>query len=235
MSLPQSREVLPVTASIAHRHGPILLAYCGAAAVAFLLGGVTELQWPIGDAAWRTPSGDRVLTEQKWSLFAAGVDMLWNQIEYDIEMDEDDADLGLVAFDRLTPEQKLVMLADVANALKSVSVKTPRHTASNEATIAAVFSVLYGALECEIDVATDEELPPSASICHLLLTCCSNEGGLEDPLPDANSEDLEAWEWILEEIERRANPLGLRLPVVQRLDGLAARSGRARSADRRDR
>lgn len=152
---------------------------------------------------WRTPSGDRVLSEPEWALFAAGVDMLWNWIEYDIEMGEDDANLGLVAFDRLTPEQKLVMLADVANALKSVSVKTPRHTASNEATIAAVFTVLRGVLECEIDVATDDEMKSLTSIRQLLLACCSDADGYEGQLPDANSEDIEAWNWILEEIEER--------------------------------
>jgi hypothetical protein len=50
-------------------------------------------------------------------LFAAGVALLWDWIEPEIEAGDADADLGLVAFDRLTPEQKLVMLADVANAL----------------------------------------------------------------------------------------------------------------------
>src|SRR5580700_6603300 len=117
---------------------------------------------------WRTPDGNRVLTEPEWALFAAGVDLLWDWIESDIEAGDDDADLGLVAFDRLTPEQKLVMLADVANALRSVSVPTPRHTSSNEATIAAVFSVIRGAYELEIDVATDEEMPPSTAIRQLL-------------------------------------------------------------------
>jgi hypothetical protein len=70
------------------------------------------------------PSGDRILTQPEWALFAAGVDLLWDWIESDIEAGGDDADLGLVAFDRLTPEQKLVMLADVANALRGVSVLT---------------------------------------------------------------------------------------------------------------
>src|ERR1700684_582522 len=99
---------------------------------------------------WRTPSGDRVLTEPEWALFAVGVDVLWNWIESDIDAGGDDANLSLVAFDRLTPEQKLVMLADVANALRTVSVRTPKHTASNEATIAAVLTVVRGELECEI-------------------------------------------------------------------------------------
>jgi hypothetical protein len=144
-----------------------------------------------------------VLTEPEWALFAAGVELLWDWIESDIESGGDGADLGLVAFDRVTPEQKLVMLADVANALRSVSVPAPRHTASNEATIAAVFSVLRGALECEIDNATDEELTPSTSIRHLLLACCFGEDDFEDPLPDASSDDPEAWDLILEEIVER--------------------------------
>jgi hypothetical protein len=113
---------------------------------------------------WRTPCGNRVLTEPEWALFAACVDLLWDWIESDIESGHDDANLGLVAFDRLTPEQKLVMLADVADALRSVSVPMPRHSASNEATIAAMFTVIHSLLECDINGATDEEMTPSASI-----------------------------------------------------------------------
>jgi hypothetical protein len=146
---------------------------------------------------------NRVLTEPEWALFAAGVDLLWDWIESDIEAGGDDANLGLVAFDRLTSEQKLVMLADVANALRTVSVPLPRHTASNEATIAAVFSVLRGALELEIDVATDDEMPPSASIRQLLLACCSDADDYDDLLPGVSSEDLEEWGLILEEIVDR--------------------------------
>jgi hypothetical protein len=152
---------------------------------------------------WRTPRGDRVLTEPEWALFAAGVDVLWDWVESEIDTGADDANLGLAAFDGLTPEQKLVMLADVANALRIALVRTPKHTASNEATIAAVFIVLRGELECEIDVATDEEVTPCTSIRQLLLACCSIAEGYEDPLPDASNEDLEAWDWILDEIVDR--------------------------------
>jgi hypothetical protein len=95
------------------------------------------------------------------------------------------------------------MLADVADALRSVSVPMPRHTTSNEATIAAVFSFLRGALELEVDVATDDEMPPSVSIRQLLLACCIGEDDHEDPLPDASNEDPEAWDLILEEIVDR--------------------------------
>ena len=152
---------------------------------------------------WRTPDGDRVLTEPEWALFAAGVDLLWDWIESDIDTGDDNANLGLVAFDRLTPEQKLVMLADVADALRTISVSMPCHTASNEATIAAVLTVIHEELECELEMAADEEMAPSTSIRQILLSCCSAADDHEDPLPDVSEEDLGAWDMLLEEVRDR--------------------------------
>jgi hypothetical protein len=55
----------------------------------------------------------------------------------------------------------------------------------------------------KIDVAIDEEMPPSTAVRQLRLACCIGEDDHKDPLPDASNEDPEAWDLILEEIVDR--------------------------------
>src|SRR5690348_16992754 len=111
---------------------------------------------------WRTQDGDRALTEAEWALFSVGLDLLRASVEEDISAETNHADTGIAVFDRLTPEQKLALLADAALALRDPAIPTPRHTAANEGAIAAVFSMIRVALETELDSAGlegEEERP----------------------------------------------------------------------------
>src|SRR5581483_305273 len=81
---------------------------------------------------WRMQDANRVLTEAEWALFRTGLDLLRDSIEEDIRAETDDADTGIPVFDRLTPEQKLALLADTAHALRDPAVPMPHHTAANE-------------------------------------------------------------------------------------------------------
>jgi hypothetical protein len=151
---------------------------------------------------WRMEEGDRVLTEAEWALFAAGLDLLLDFIEEDISAATDDTETGVVVFDRLTPEQNLALLADVASALRDPSVPTPPHTAVNEGAIMAVFFTLRMELEAELDAAGGDEAPATA-IRRLLLAACADSDDREEPLPDLNSLGLAPWNWLVEEIEGR--------------------------------
>src|SRR4051794_19396909 len=100
---------------------------------------------------WRTGVGDRILTETEWALFNSGLGLLVDFVEEDIRDSTDNADSGIPAFDRLTPEQKLGLLANTVRALVDPAVPTPRHTAANEGAIAAVFAMIRVNLETEIE------------------------------------------------------------------------------------
>ena len=80
---------------------------------------------------WRMQDANRVLTEAEWSLFSTGLDLLRDTIEEDIRSETDGADTGIPVFDRLTPEQKLALLADTAQALRDPATPMPHHTAVN--------------------------------------------------------------------------------------------------------
>ena len=151
---------------------------------------------------WRTQDGDRVLTEAEWTLFRAGLELLCEAIEEDIRAGTDDADTGIAVFDRLTPEQKLALLADTVFALREPATPTPRHTAANEGAIAAVFSMIRVELETELDLAgmEDEEEKPT-EIRRMLRAVCEGSEDREVALPDEASTDAEEWDWLLEEFE----------------------------------
>lgn len=147
--------------------------------------------------------GDRVLDEAEWALFAAGLDLLWDEVERDISDGADDSDTGVGAFDRLTPEQKLALLAAVAAAVRDPAVPCPRHTAANEGAVAAVFAAARGLLADELDGAEPPGGGETTELRGLLLAAAGDPDGREDPLPDPAGTDPEPWEWLLEEVEDR--------------------------------
>jgi hypothetical protein len=156
---------------------------------------------------WRTHTGDRVLTDAEWCLFEVGLDGLRDSIEVDISTQGDDTETGVSVFDRLTPEQQLVILADTASALRDPNIPTPRHTAANEATIAAVLAEVRGALEMELDYARMEGVSLTAEtteVRRMILALWeddSEEWG--EPLPNNTDADAEGWVLLLELFEER--------------------------------
>src|SRR5437868_297447 len=100
---------------------------------------------------WRMHDGNRVLTEAEWEVFRTGLDLLRDFTESDISAGEDDMDTSVPAFDRLTAEQKLALLADVASAVRQPEVPMPHHTAANEGAIMAVLVTFRDMLREEVD------------------------------------------------------------------------------------
>jgi hypothetical protein len=153
---------------------------------------------------WRMQDANRVLTEAEWKLFSTGLDLLRDSIEEDIRYGTDEVETGVPVFDRLTPEQKLALLADTAQALRDPATPMPHHTAANEGAIAAVFSMIRVELETELDAAGmegEEEKP--TDIRRLLRAVGEELEEREEPLPDESAPDAEEWEWLVEEFEGR--------------------------------
>jgi hypothetical protein len=146
------------------------------------------------------PDGDRVLTEAEWALFRAGLDALWDFIEED----DDPAGLsetGVRVFDVLQPEQKIALLADVAQALLDPTISPPEHTAANEGAIAAVFAIVRMALDTELFEATEGDSP--TTMRQLLRAAAAESEDEEIELPTVTEADRDEWEWVLESIEGR--------------------------------
>ena len=155
---------------------------------------------------WRTEDGDRVLTEAEWKLFATGLDLLLHWIDSDISSgsgsDSAIAQVGMKAFDLLTPEQKYALLADVALALRDEATPAPFQTAANEAAIAAVFDCVMSMIETEIEAQIDGQSESGITVRQLMLDAIGI-ADREDELPSPDCTEKEDWRFLMEEIESR--------------------------------
>ena len=145
---------------------------------------------------WRMHDGDRVLTESEWVVFRAGLDLLRDFVESDISAEEDALQTGVPAFDRLTAEQKLSLLADVASAVRDQTIPIPVHTAANEGAIMAVLETFREMLQGEVDSGDDRQTDLRASLLALVA-----DEDIRPPQP--TSKKWDAWSNLCECITER--------------------------------
>src|SRR5207237_7184912 len=141
---------------------------------------------------------DRVFTGAEWALFKAGLDRLRAEIEADISGETDDAETGVPVFDRLTPEQKLALLADTSHALRDPSIPTPAHTAASEGAVMAVLNTFRGLLEAELDEADDSGSGSPADLRLLLRAVAGEYDARDGKLPSPTRTSLRVWDDVLE-------------------------------------
>jgi hypothetical protein len=153
---------------------------------------------------WHTEEGDRTLSEPEWALFSTGIALLWASIEDDIRYETDDTEMGVPIFDRLTPEQKLALVADIADALRDPVAPSPHHTAANEGAIAAVFSMIRVSLETELGIEGANGIDEKPTRIRRMLRAVGEEPeDREWQVPDETATDADEWDWLVEEFEGR--------------------------------
>ena len=139
---------------------------------------------------WWTPDGERILQGAEARLFREALGMI-------VDMVRDDAEglwqFGAPPFDKLQPNQKLAVLAQVGTALLCKDQPMPRLTAALEAAVGAVYEAVRILVEMEIDQTPEWRESPSWR--ELVLAAC-RERGIEDLL-DPESEDLDEWEVLV--------------------------------------
>lgn len=153
---------------------------------------------------WRMQSGNRVLSPAEWQIFVYGLGIVRDSVEEEIEYECNDFDTGVAVFDRCSSEQKLALLADVAKALSDPVVPCPKHTAANEAAVAAVLRQFWTCLEMEVEQdGTDyHDGDGRYRSRQLLLSAFADENDCDD-LPSHTESDLSEWSWVYEELEER--------------------------------
>lgn len=106
---------------------------------------------------WRTSSGDRVLHIQERNLFVRAAACLLDHLEE--EIGDCDADIawptGVVPFDSLEPQARIVLLRDIVQALTDPAVPTPDLTAITEAAVHAIYRFILHEIGIEIDFRRD--------------------------------------------------------------------------------
>jgi hypothetical protein len=139
---------------------------------------------------WRMQTGNRVLTPAEWSCLAIGVGYLFDQVCADVDDETDDVETGVAVFDRLTAEQKLLILADTAEALVRPEVPWPELTAVREGTVAAMFASL------EFLIGLEVEMGEETTWRRALLAALADDP--PDEMPAADCDDDSEWELTVE-------------------------------------
>jgi hypothetical protein len=144
---------------------------------------------------WHMEEGDRAMTASEWGIFQLGLAELVTHIEEDFNYETDAAETGVKVFDRLTVEQKLALLADVADALHDPDVPMMDLTAASEGAVAAVFVVTSALLREEI--AENR----ATTMRSLLLANANEQESDSADLPRLKSRKWGDWDLLMECLE----------------------------------
>lgn len=168
---------------------------------------------------WYMQSGKRVLTKAEWACLAGPLELYLDRLFID-----DDSDVGVTVFDRLTAEQKLLILAETCEALCLPEIRAPDRTALNEATIAALFELLRNTVLVEVDC--DPDL--GSQYREALRSAMADEREIK--LPEVDSKDANEWNSLVEDFVGRVlsgndyefsdDHLDMPPPVGQRMDDI---------------
>lgn len=100
---------------------------------------------------WWTELGKRTLTGAERELFVRMAYALWQDLEEELSDEKYASTTGVAAFDRLSVQQRFVILAEITAGLLDRKVRCVPLTQANEAAIAAVFQVGGGRLvDCDM-------------------------------------------------------------------------------------
>lgn len=139
---------------------------------------------------WWTPDGERILKGAEARLLREGLAVLVDMVREDYEGHQE---FGAPPFDKLQPNQKLAVLAEVGSALLHEDRPMPRLTAVREAAVGAVYEAIVIWVEMEIDQAGEGLASPTWR--ELILAAC-RERGIEELL-DPASEEIGKWELLV--------------------------------------
>ena len=106
---------------------------------------------------WHTADGLRVLTSQEWKVFALGLDMLWSLLDADLENGTESRFTDVEIFESLSHPQKLLILSQVAEALRERNVPAPPDHPYYDAAVQAVIQIMQGMLHDEMEFGESDD------------------------------------------------------------------------------
>ncbi len=139
---------------------------------------------------WSTPDGERILQGAEAKLFREALAMIVDMVREDTE---GCLEFSAPPFDKLRPNQKLAVLAEVGSALLQENQPMPRLTAVREAAVGAVYEAIMMIVEMEIDQSAEERTSPTWR--ELVLTACQEQG--IDEFLDPVSEEIDEWGMLI--------------------------------------
>ena len=139
---------------------------------------------------WWTPAGERILQGAEAKLFRDALGMIVDMVRDD---HEGLWEFSAPPFDKLQPNQKLAVLAEVGSALLQENQPMPRLTAVREAAVAAVYEVIGLTVGMEIDEPTEGRESPTWR--EMVLAACRERE--VDELLDPASDEVDQWNMLI--------------------------------------
>jgi hypothetical protein len=157
---------------------------------------------------WNTPIGCRALGKDEGELVGGAAWCLTDDVRTWMQLG-DQPGTGILLFDQMTGEQKIVMLDKVLSLLLDPKIKPPPSTALLDATVAAIYVQIRWLIEIEIDMQKDpidEDDDFTSDRTAVVLALTENPAPDEEPypdLPDADCTDMDTWELAIESLRDR--------------------------------
>jgi hypothetical protein len=150
---------------------------------------------------WAMPCGIRSLSVPEWNLFALGAHGLMLRIEQHLDNEEPEPDhFDFQAFDSLTAEQQIMVLAEVTRALRCEDAPPLVHTAAREAAVASVFAEIAHSVEVEVEGIIFRN---DAQMVRKLILAAASRDEHGRRLPKPTSTNLRLWNELIDEISQR--------------------------------
>lgn len=147
---------------------------------------------------WRTPKGERTLRGAEAALIRS---LIGHVVDEQEQLEDEPWPYGVSLFDDLLLSQKLVLLANVGDALLRDDIPCPPLNAVNEATL----GILMRALEQELDFETDTDGERSDEYRTywrtLTLAAIRELDGDDGELPDPSSCEMDDWNILVEVLD----------------------------------
>jgi len=153
---------------------------------------------------WRTSTGTRTLVGSEAELVRQLLAFVYFQINVACPAAGEPFESGVSLFDRLEASQQLALLAEVGQGLLSADQPPPKLSSLREATVSVLFEELRACVADEVDCELEEE-SPNRYWRRLIVRVCIAAGDDEQiaDLPDSGSDDLDAWDLIVESLADR--------------------------------
>ncbi len=142
-----------------------------------------------------TPEGERCLTGAEARLFVESLALIVDLLTCD------NWSFGIAVIDDLQYGQKLVAFESMASALLCKDVPIEPLTAPIEAAVAVVFHVISEGIQDELSgdsASMRDENNAALTSWRELVLAASQETGISDELPPADSTNLDEWQVLLE-------------------------------------
>ncbi|HRA89434.1 MAG TPA: hypothetical protein PK992_15220, partial [Planctomycetaceae bacterium] len=174
---------------------------------------------------WNTTLGCRVLKDAEARFVCGAAHRLTDEIRTSMPQEGETGEkmeIGIVLFDRMAPEQQLVLIDRVIGYLLDPTLAAPPRTALMDATVAAIYVQAYHDIEYEIDSqqtaqnAEDGDTEARQQIADALMEAAAETDERKMLRPDAECVVAETWKFAIDRLRDRVLPDEDRVPVAGR-------------------